>query len=37
MVGQTNLKHDVMEGTLDAYGEEIMPALGAKPAIKRDG
>jgi probable F420-dependent oxidoreductase len=27
------LMHDAMEETLDAYGEEIIPALGAKSAV----
>jgi hypothetical protein len=27
------LMHDAMEETLDAYGEEIIPALEAKSAV----
>ncbi|MEW6635472.1 MAG: TIGR03842 family LLM class F420-dependent oxidoreductase, partial [Actinomycetota bacterium] len=27
------LMHDAMEETLDAYGEEIIPALGARSAV----
>jgi probable F420-dependent oxidoreductase len=27
------LMHDAMDGTLDAYGKEIMPALGARSAV----
>jgi hypothetical protein len=27
------LMHDAMEETLDAYGEEIIPALKARPAV----
>jgi hypothetical protein len=27
------LMHDAMEETLDAYGEEIIPALGSKSAL----
>ena len=27
------LMHDAMDKTLDAYGEEILPSLGAKSAV----